>query len=359
VPLRSGDNDSQTSPLIAGDLVFTNQGGEARALDLADGHDHWRHELHGTVYGAWLANGVLVVNVDQTGPHAAIVGLDAADGHTAWTYRPPSTLLGDPVKTVDGGLAMVDVVGRLTTLDTANGQALWTAPGGDHPPVAAAGMVVSSTNDAVVAYDDRTGYTRWRAPGTGVLGIIGDVVVAMPTSIPDSTGLAGYDLASGRVRWRGTPLGDAETAATSAGVIVRTITDGAVRFFDTASGKDRWRSARVPASQVQPVTSENLLLTAETDGRAGQIVARSLSDGHTEGTVAISGGVTTMAAAPDGTVYAGLSNGRDNEIVAIRHGALAWRTHLIAAPIRPVAVAADGIAVAQVFDPPCAAASGG
>jgi len=62
---------------------------------------------------------------------------------------------------------------------------------------------------------------------------------------------------------------------------------------------------------------------------------------------------------PDGSVSIATSAGRDNQLVALRDGRLAWHAPVLAAPIRPVAATAGGGVVAQVFDPPCATATAG
>jgi outer membrane protein assembly factor BamB len=259
------------------------------------------------------------------------------------------------------GLAAVDSGGQLTVVNTADGKVRWTAAGADPFPRAANGMIVAPGDGSLTAYDDRTGKVRWRAASAGPLSpaVIGDVVVAVPGSIPDRSGIAGYALDGGTTRWQSQPLGDVDVESTTAGIIVRTTVERSVRFIDAATGKERWHAAQVPAWMGQAVATKDALVTVETDGRPGQVVFRSLTDGRVTSTVPVSGGVSVVTAMADGSVYVATSTGRDNELVALREGRVAWRAPLLAAPTRPVAATADGGVVAQVFDPMCATLAAG
>jgi outer membrane protein assembly factor BamB len=73
------------------------------AVNGEDGHVEWSRALGEQVYGEWLIGGTiiggtLVVDVDEVGTHAKVVGLGPSTGAVLWQYRPGGRgLLGDPV----------------------------------------------------------------------------------------------------------------------------------------------------------------------------------------------------------------------------------------------------------------------
>jgi outer membrane protein assembly factor BamB len=245
-------NDMVTaSPLAAGGTVYADSSGTVTAVNAEDGHVEWARALGQDVYGEWLIGGTLVVDVDQVGPHAKIVGLSPATGALLWQYKPGGRgLLGDPVPVGASGLVLVIPPYKVALLSASTGTLAWSQP------VDAVGSPVSDGTTVAVAgvgtlkaFAAETGKLRWAITGIEPMAslTLDDGVVAVASQVtPDGAPVTGYDLLTGQRAWV-LPLeaGSWQLTATTAGIVAvqeYPTDNGGLVLVDPVSGHIAWRS---------------------------------------------------------------------------------------------------------------------
>ena len=77
-----------TAEIVAGGTVYADLSGAVTAVNESNGRIRWSRALGTDVYGEWLIGRTLVVDIDQVGPHAQVVGLNPTSGALDWRYRP-------------------------------------------------------------------------------------------------------------------------------------------------------------------------------------------------------------------------------------------------------------------------------
>lgn len=193
------------------------------AVDIPSGRVLWRAGTdepgERTAGSAVLAAGPLVVVGDYN-----VVSFDAATGATRWRFVPaegygPGIYLGS----VTGDLVLAgSPSGRVFAVNHKSGRLVWSAAIGPGPPT----TVFAPASDVELV---AAGYTRFATPQEG--------------------GIAVWDLASGRERWRATfPPGPAVMGGSrwaggpilANNVIVASDSNGQVYGFDRANGSVLW-----------------------------------------------------------------------------------------------------------------------
>jgi outer membrane protein assembly factor BamB len=244
--------DFGTTPaIVSGGIVYADLSGAVTAVNGKDGHIEWSQALGKDVYGEWLIGSILVVDVDQVGPNAQVVGLDPASGVIEWRYRPGGEgLKGNPVPAGDAGLVIV-ASHRLSLLSVATGKLKWTkmiaAPS---QPVADATTVAEAARGTMFGFAVSTGYVRWTVSSVDTTAAVtlDDGVIAIGSQVnPDPTHIAAYDLASGLRVWT-LPLdaGYWLLTATTAGLVAvqqDPVDHGGIDFIEPATGRIAWRSS--------------------------------------------------------------------------------------------------------------------
>ena len=88
--------------------MYADLSGAVTAVNENNGRIRWSRALGTDVYGARLIGRTLVVDIDQVGSQAQVIGLNPISGALDWRYRPGGDgLYGDPVPAGDVGLAIV------------------------------------------------------------------------------------------------------------------------------------------------------------------------------------------------------------------------------------------------------------
>lgn len=136
-----------------------------------------------------------------------LVATELASGWQQWSYG--SGIVG-PVRLVQG-LVIVAETGRITALDSASGQPVWSADWSG-PPI----QVMEATEQVLVVGSGAGGYQtlsprtgallqRFEAPGPGQLAHVGDglLLLAAVYGEPGVRWYHAYDLESGEELWRG------------------------------------------------------------------------------------------------------------------------------------------------------------
>ena len=281
-------NGSNVAPVADHGVVFSGHAGSVSATQAADGSTAWDVRLGSDVYNLWLTDGVLVANVDQVSNRAKIVGLDPASGTARWTYRVPGGgFLGDAVLSGDGGLAFrVADTGMLTMLDVSNGHVRWMRHVGegrspDGLPSAASGLVVYTDAEGhMYALDARTGAQLWQV-ATGITGaaadsgrvvVSGDVGVATPDAVADSTPVVAHSLRDGREVWHRDLSDISAVYPDEAGFVLVDYRADTVTLVRPTTGAQVWQARlhRIDNLEQAPLTlrQDGTIAVLETDAVA-------------------------------------------------------------------------------------------
>jgi outer membrane protein assembly factor BamB len=239
------------TPLAVGGTVYADSSGAVTAVNAQDGHVEWARALGQDVYGEWPVGGTLVVDVDQVGTHAKVVGLSPATGAILWQYKPGGRgLLGDPVPVGASRLAMVIPPYKVALLSASTGRLAWSAPvDAVGSPVSDGTTVAVAGVGTVKAFAAATGKLRWALTGIEPMAslTLDDGVVAVASQVtPDATPITGYDLLSGQRVWV-LPLdaGSWQLSATTAGIVAAQqypTDNGGLVLVDPLNGHIAWRS---------------------------------------------------------------------------------------------------------------------
>jgi outer membrane protein assembly factor BamB len=189
----------------------------------------WRQPCGGG-YAGFVAQGDLLVTIEQRGADEAVVGYDANSGQERWTVSYPADfrepLGGDGPRatpTIAGGdVYSVGAKGMFLCLDAATGARRWNVellaananiPWGqcgsplivDHLVVVTPGaQTQAAANHAVRAYDRSTGKLVW-ASGSRKAGYsspqLSEIAGAKQIVLLDGEAVAGFDPHSGRELW--------------------------------------------------------------------------------------------------------------------------------------------------------------
>jgi outer membrane protein assembly factor BamB len=383
VPLPVGqEHDANIGPLVAGEIVYTSEGDELRALSVADGRQRWRLPLGGFVYDASVRDGVFVVRV---GPldRGSLVGVDPAGGHVLWRYpRQPGALSWQHLSTADGGIVAIGAGGALLALNRRDGTLRWSRPSRSRQLpklfVAVGDRVLRLDRGALEAFHSATGGLLWRTEGThrgldfaANLTVSGDGVLVL---VWDSnvTAVTAYRLDNGTRSWQvgGLQPDGAVVGAGPAGIALASKIDRNQRhellLVDQASGRVRWRQA-LPGplpldmnphlDQLALVTASDVVLhtPGPRGGNPAFLAAYRADDGGLRWRIPMmAGGWPTWTA--DGRLLvvgapAGSSGSQQSLLaVDVRDGRLLWHSELPLNANRPAAPLGAG-AVIQMWDP--------
>ena len=218
--------DFGTTPaIVAGGTVYADLSGAVTAVNESNGRIRWSRALGTDVYGEWLIGRTLVVDVDQVGRHAQVVGLNPTSGALDWRYRPGGNgLYGDPVPAGDIGLVIVASPHELGLVDATSGRLRWRHwIASLDQPVTDGTTVAVASGSTIRGFAVATGDLRWTRGGVDSMALptLDDGVVAIGAQVtPDQTPIAGYELATGRQAWvLSLDAGSWQLTATTAGLV--------------------------------------------------------------------------------------------------------------------------------------------
>lgn len=227
----------------AGLALVGSYSGEVIALDSASGAELWRTQLSSEILSAPQSNGKYVAVQTQD---SFIYGLDAATGEKLWQYEsqmPKLTLRGtsapvitdtavyagfsngklmafnpsnglllwekriasskgrtdlEKVVDIDGTPQLVDSIlyvaslnGRVAAVSRADGRPLWAKDASSHQPLAVSSglLFLSSSDDAVVAYQASSGLELWQNNQLLRRSITGPQVLGNYVAVVDFEGI--------------------------------------------------------------------------------------------------------------------------------------------------------------------------
>jgi outer membrane protein assembly factor BamB len=257
--------------LASRSVIVTGDGDEVMAFD-PDGRARWRFTPAGA-YGAGLYLGALAEGrVFAGSPSGALYAIDAETGAELWASRIGDRSMTVFAPAVDGDLVVAGFTrfssppeGGLAALDAATGRVRWRIsldrPSPDASgamtggPLIAGGEIGIAREDGTIQVRDAaTGRLRYALPTVGepafgsaepivhdfrALAHAGDALIAGSLT---GTVIA-YDLASGRERWRRSPMESSvafRLASDEATVYVPYLS-GQIVALDALSGRERWR----------------------------------------------------------------------------------------------------------------------
>jgi outer membrane protein assembly factor BamB len=142
---------TSSTPCVGGGRVYAAGGNSTvYCLDAASGEEVWQTAVHekggrGTNASPVVVDGAVVV------AFRPLVALDADDGHVLWRQKAVGTPSSSPVVLRGAGRTLLLCNGagkKVACVDAADGNVLWTAPGGGPSTVAVADghMVVAGDN---------------------------------------------------------------------------------------------------------------------------------------------------------------------------------------------------------------------
>ena len=262
------------------------------AIDKTDGKELWRFDLGDALCATPVCVDGKVIIVSPTGTFYA---LDRNDGSIVWKLKAKGAVVGDPA-VKDGMIYCSFGVGRFAKIDAAKGKTVWVADSGSKqmqcvPAVGEGRVVISTWENDVRCYDEKTGKQLWRwycgndrfdfAPGL----IFPHIAHGKVFTYTVAKELAVLDLQSGEPIWRD-DLGscrkaagissDGETiyAETRKGDIVALRTD-ASQYSGVWTAKTK--KIEVDRNACEMLSSRGVLYYAPS---GGWIVAVRESDGH-------------------------------------------------------------------------------
>jgi outer membrane protein assembly factor BamB len=303
VPLPAGPvQDSNVGPMVDGDVVFSTEGDELRALRAADGGHLWRLALGGWVYDASVSDGVIVARV---GPldDGHVVGVDAGTGAELWRWTQPrgAAMSWQELPTADGGVVVTGALGSLVVLDRHDGRVRWTRQPRERstPRVfaTAGNRVLWLDGGALEEFDAAGGRRLWRVAGAGRPGdfslrltVTGGIVVVTVGLQPAYRPVTAYDLATGRQRWRLDRLRDGSVVGAGPAGLAVVADAGKARWDDLAlvdasTGAVRWRrplTGWIRQDMVDDVDRQALVtadLVVAVEEVSNLVVARDAANG--------------------------------------------------------------------------------
>ncbi|MEV5516002.1 serine/threonine-protein kinase [Streptomyces flaveolus] len=306
------------------------------ALDPADGHTLWRHDVTEATRSEppVLAGGLVQPEVGLIGDLEA---LDPATGEVAWHQGMPDY---NGLRCAGGMLLLTAADGRVTGVDGASGETAWSRriPGQDVPyfsafagdPTAyAASVSADGTGTRTTAVDPATGEVRWDAGLEGSLTPVGTAegsvyFLADGEVHGDATAVVRYTPGTRQVRRVRLDLPVAQAQAGVRGNTVYLMGEGgSLVAVDMAAGKQRWRLETGVSRGSAPASDGRHVYVTAPDGRLlgvdartgkllGQTRPRLAADSDRVPAtlhVPVLAGGHVYAGAPDGTVFG--VDGRD------------------------------------------------
>jgi outer membrane protein assembly factor BamB len=198
---------SSSTPCVAGGKVFALGSTHAYCVDAESGALLWSSPLvaKGPGSSPLVADGVLVVNAKH------LAGYDAATGKLLWQQEKAGGGNSSPVVWNGAGGALVICNGRdLTAVNPANGEIVWSAPGGGDSTPAIAGdrLAVQSRKPEIglVVYNLSPGGADkvWNHPADALRTQSSPIVHDGCVYLMDDGIHACFDLATGKQLWQET-----------------------------------------------------------------------------------------------------------------------------------------------------------
>ena len=194
--------------LVRGGAAYVgHSNGTLYAIDTTSGEVRWSHNMGDILCAEPVWHEGKVIYVSPTGLFTA---LDAATGNVVWTLQAKGAVVGDPV--VVGDMLYCGFgVGYFAKINAATGAVVWAARSGSMqmqcvPAVGEGKVVISTWENDVRCYDDKSGKQLWRwfsgddsfdfAPGLIFPQIVGNRVY-----IPINKKLAVLDIKNGKLLW--------------------------------------------------------------------------------------------------------------------------------------------------------------
>ncbi|MGH9280795.1 MAG: PQQ-binding-like beta-propeller repeat protein, partial [Acidimicrobiales bacterium] len=230
------------------------------------------------------------------------------------------------------------------TLDWA-----WASPGGFSPglPAGMGDDAAATWSHQLLVVFDGAGSPRWQAQRLGLLEVAPAVTPTLVLSGTDE-GVIAYDRTTGRVRWEST-LGEKPASPVVAdGTAIVTTWDGSMVALGAGDGRVAWRAKLGAASGGPAALSGRVAVATFDDGRVAGATAIDLETGRSRWTVPLPpGGVSAPAVTTTGVVVVVAGDVAAHGL-SVDDGAERWRTPLDGSgspEVPPVALADGGVVV--------------
>ncbi|KMS79824.1 serine/threonine protein kinase [Streptomyces leeuwenhoekii] len=301
------------------------------ALDPVDGTVLWRHAVSRAPRGGppVVAGGLVQPSPDGG---RGLEALDPASGRPVWRRDVPEY---GGLRIAGGTLLLTGADGRVTGVDGASGDTLWSRPVPGHatpyfdsfagdPLAYATSVSADGARTRVTAVDPDTGEVRWDARLAGRLKPVGArngslVLLAVGAVQGETRAVVRYAPGTGEVRRVALPVPLEQAHGTVRGdVVYLTGAGGSLVAVDLAARRQRWSLETGVARASAPVADGRHVYLTAPDGRLLAVDAR---DGRLAGQTAPRLGAGSdrvpaslpepvlalghvYGAAPDGTVFA-------------------------------------------------------
>ncbi|MFO0815596.1 MAG: PQQ-binding-like beta-propeller repeat protein [Gemmatales bacterium] len=223
-PFYRGPRSDGTTPSAPADAGWVNSAVEKL----------WQHPLGGGHAGIAVA-GQLAITIEQRGNEEAVVAYDAETGEPRWVHQYPASFQhsepmgGNGPRTtptiVESHVYTLGAQGHLHCLELATGKVVWKENiiedagaknlewGMSGTPLVVDDLVIvnpgvneaKTTQQAVIAYDRKTGKKRWAA-GSDMAGYASPMLAKLAgveqILLFDAAGLKGLDLKDGKQLWQ-------------------------------------------------------------------------------------------------------------------------------------------------------------
>ncbi|HQY30846.1 MAG TPA: PQQ-binding-like beta-propeller repeat protein [Thermomicrobiales bacterium] len=269
-----GEYIVRSTPAIADDVLFINDGYLVLALSMKDGTTLWTADVPFTGSTSPTYVDGLVYIASQNGRIAA---LDAATGVAKWTVQVDGLIFGSP--TVDAGRVYVaNDRGTVTALRADTGASLWAvkAGGGVFAPIISSGdaLYLTTNEGKTLALTAEFGKVVWTYDAGGSSGAALGANQLVVTS--DDGGVTALNPNDGSILWSVATGSTITTGPTIAGDLVMVPSGQSVHTYRLADGTKLYTYATGYTVQISPVVLNGLIYIGGRDGYldalAGDIV---------------------------------------------------------------------------------------
>jgi len=304
-----------SAAIAGGRVFFGDDGGFVHALDLVTGKELWKFKTESSIEATPLIfNDVVFIGSSD----AHLYALDASSGTLKWKYETGDKILGgaNHAKNPNGSGEWI-LVGsydsNLHCVDAATGKGVWMASTDNFingsPAILPTGEVAFGGCDSYVHVVQLKDGKELRqieteayisssiavADGIGYVGNYGNVVVA-------------YDLRTGETKWkyRDREFPYFSSAAVTADRVIIGGRDKRLHCIERSTGKSVWNFQSRGQIDSSPVVCGDGIIVGSQDGR---LYCVGLGDGKERWTYEIGAPITGSPAVADGMIVVGAEDG--------------------------------------------------
>ncbi len=276
-----------SSPMLVGEGTVYGAGVDIVGVDTVTGELSLTHRSSGVSRGALVPSSVYrnesLILASDASVRALTLPDDPGSGTVRWKHSVRGTdtdVLVPPV--TDGRDAIIDTGAELVVVGPTEGVVRWRRSGSGNRPSLAHGTVYTVDGEQLRGFDVETGEQTTAVQPSGLLP---DSVVAIPDGfIVRDGGTTACLRADGSVCWRQSATGHlplTSAPAVTDEAVFAIVPDGGDRSigaYSLSDGRERWRSALVPADVAAfqaPAVANEAVYFPTADGGVGAVDAAS------------------------------------------------------------------------------------